>query len=829
MTFLHLQLALAGLACVAIPIAIHLLMRRRRKPVMWGAMRFLVEAFKKHRRRLLIEKWLLLATRCLLVALIGLAIGRPLIGAIIGGGTGRTVYIVIDNGLAAGAVGADGASALDRHKTTAKKVLETLQSADAEGDRAALVALGAPAEGVVLPVSADVPAVATLLQGVTPVEARSDLPGAITMIASAIETDRAGGEKGRARGGQTFVIILSDFLEGSADLTASLAKLPDGVKVLASDSARTGLGNVAVIGVEPPRSVVVTGKTDDAGAPATTTGDSIRVLLQRTGPVVSQAGTSTVVLNMAGVRDRGDAATLAEAGRTTVQWTAGQETATAAIQPTRRAGTGSGASGGEAERSVAGTLTEVIEARIQGASASENSVPGDDAWRRPVEVRDALRVGIVAPRRFGARERVDRLEPSEWLRLALRPADDQKIEVTELEPTLLDGARLAGLDAVCLPRPDLLAAEHWPRLRLFLEGGGLLLVMPPTGVQVHLWPDAMVKELDLGWRVAREAKAYGGDGKPPATIASTPQTGAGRFDLLSQVRREMDDLVRPVGIWRVLPVETDRSETRRLLVLEDGTPLLLAQTYGSTPAAPATPPLPTQPPSGESATAPASSAPRSGDRGLVVFLAVAPDLDWTDLPAKPLMVPLIQEIMWEGIGQAHGSWWSIAGSRPVTPSRSEELHPIDLRSGTPGPAREDEAPRVVAVDDTGTTSEPLRRAGLWRALDGRGGARGVVAVNPDTRGGRTQAQDAAALEQWLSRASADGKVAWIDGSEETTPAAGSNRASLTGLLARESPGSPISLPLLIAALVLALFELWLARWASHATVPASPVRKGATA
>lgn len=64
MTLLHPILFGAGLACIAIPIVIHLLMRRRRKPVMWGAMRFLMEAYRKHKNRLRLEQILLLTTRC---------------------------------------------------------------------------------------------------------------------------------------------------------------------------------------------------------------------------------------------------------------------------------------------------------------------------------------------------------------------------------------------------------------------------------------------------------------------------------------------------------------------------------------------------------------------------------------------------------------------------------------------------------------------------------------------------------------------------------------------------------------------------------------------
>src|SRR6476619_901863 len=67
----------AGLALVGFPILIHILNRRRYKTVNWAAMEFLLRALKKDRRRLKFEQWLLLATRCLLLFLAGLALARP--------------------------------------------------------------------------------------------------------------------------------------------------------------------------------------------------------------------------------------------------------------------------------------------------------------------------------------------------------------------------------------------------------------------------------------------------------------------------------------------------------------------------------------------------------------------------------------------------------------------------------------------------------------------------------------------------------------------------------------------------------------------------------
>jgi len=68
-------LAVAG-ALISAPIIIHLINRMRFKRIRWAAMEFLLKAQKRNRRRLIIEQLILLALRCLLVALVGLMVLR---------------------------------------------------------------------------------------------------------------------------------------------------------------------------------------------------------------------------------------------------------------------------------------------------------------------------------------------------------------------------------------------------------------------------------------------------------------------------------------------------------------------------------------------------------------------------------------------------------------------------------------------------------------------------------------------------------------------------------------------------------------------------------
>ena len=80
MSFLNLAL-LGGLGAVAVPIIIHLLNRRSAKLVDWGAMRFLLDSLLSRKKRIQLEEALLMAARCLLVALLALCVARPLADA----------------------------------------------------------------------------------------------------------------------------------------------------------------------------------------------------------------------------------------------------------------------------------------------------------------------------------------------------------------------------------------------------------------------------------------------------------------------------------------------------------------------------------------------------------------------------------------------------------------------------------------------------------------------------------------------------------------------------------------------------------------------------
>ena len=69
-----------GALLAAVPLLIHLLNRQRHKPMPWAAMRFVLEAHKRTRRRTQFENLLLLLLRMAAVALLAFAVARPFVG-----------------------------------------------------------------------------------------------------------------------------------------------------------------------------------------------------------------------------------------------------------------------------------------------------------------------------------------------------------------------------------------------------------------------------------------------------------------------------------------------------------------------------------------------------------------------------------------------------------------------------------------------------------------------------------------------------------------------------------------------------------------------------
>jgi hypothetical protein len=93
---------LAGTALIAVPIVLHLVMRRQARQLAFPALRFVQQRRESNRRRMQLRHWLLLALRCGLVAGIAVALARPTLkGSGLRGKEGAplAVAVVVDNSL----------------------------------------------------------------------------------------------------------------------------------------------------------------------------------------------------------------------------------------------------------------------------------------------------------------------------------------------------------------------------------------------------------------------------------------------------------------------------------------------------------------------------------------------------------------------------------------------------------------------------------------------------------------------------------------------------------------------------------------------------------
>lgn len=783
MQFLNPILLASGLACIAVPIVIHILMRRRRRPIRWGAMEFLLQAYRQQRKRLRFEQWLLLGSRCLLVALIALAVGKPVLSAALGqSGLGsQDLIIVLDNSLTSQArADAAGQAALENAKTRALALLDELDGA--RGDRAGLVLLGGPAEGVVLPASSDIADVRRRVERVVATDSRADVSGALAAIGASQNQRDAEGEDA---GSSLTIAFVGDWRTGSWDVATPIAAMPSlaNARITLSPAASAGADNIAVVGVRPLRPMLV-GGGDAPGSP-----DAglvpVQVELKRwsTAPLVTTL--------RAEIRTSTLASDPARTTTTRITWDQGQSSASTTLSLRAPAGL-AGERAGDRELLVV-------------ANIDPDAIEGDNTAAALLAQRAAVTITLIddpAARAARQGDGIDSFNAGDWMTLALDPRSSQEAlspdaaraglrvqrgdvrDLATLGAARSDSgslpAALRDSSALLIPRPDLLDASAWRGVRTFVLRGGLVMVSPPEDAQTHLWTDALSQTLGLGVELSRSVRELtpgNAGGGLAIRVGDAAASAAGGEDLLAMLRGELGELVKSVRVRRVLGATVQGDDVRALLTLEDGSPLVLATRV----------------------------VDEGTPRGWVVVWTAAPTLAWTDMPAKPLMVPLMQEVVRQGSMLASGERRDIvAGSRAgsVAGARtwSREAAWRDAVSEQPGTLRSE-------ADDNASEGPTLRNAGLWSARGDAGERLASVVVHANVEASDTSLIATTALESWLAGVGAQSvSVLDVDSPGQTQG----------GTLSSRSTTPPISLPLLIAAGVVALLEVVLARWFSHA-------------
>jgi hypothetical protein len=288
-----------GTALAAVPLLIHLLNRQRHKPQAWAAMRFVLAAHRKTRRRVELENWLLLLLRVAAVVLLALAVARPFTGSEspLAGLTEsrRDVAIVLDASASTG-YRAEVDTAFERICERARAILAELDST--RGDRAHLILGGSRAR---LSAWGEPRNAQSLLESLSePTDEHLDLASALSEVLEFAREEAAGTEESRVEVWFLTDLQRATFEDGTRDdpsedqagyleVAEELAQL--GIKVFVEDlgEADATPPNLAVAAIEPEGPIV------GPGAPV-----DLRVRVANHGVLPRQA--VRVALEVDGVR-----------------------------------------------------------------------------------------------------------------------------------------------------------------------------------------------------------------------------------------------------------------------------------------------------------------------------------------------------------------------------------------------------------------------------------------------------------------------------------------------------------------------------------------------
>lgn len=540
-------LAWWGLPLVAAPVLIHLINLLRHRRVRWAAMELLLASQKKYKTRVLLRQLLLLALRTAAVAGIVLALAQPrwrsALGSLFGGG--RLHVVLVDDSLSmddrAGAVDRAGepAVAFDRGRHVAEQVAA---DAAARGDDLAV--------GLFSQVAADDDRDAFLVprqpMGPEAIAAARDAIGRARRSWRATgpraALDRAAALAAEAGEGGCTVWLVSDFrLRDWADEEAAAA-----VRRLADAGATIRLVDCAATPAKDAFNLSITRLEAIGGVPATGVIIPLEVEVRNDGP-----GTARDV--QVELREDGS-------GRPGLQFTAIPPGETAV----RRFDARFTAAGGH-----------VVEARLP-----PDRLPADDARSCVVEVVDRVEVLLVADEASGVGPDSDAF----FVAAALAPG---AAATTGLRPRVVTPAALAATDLSTFDVIWILDVERLDAAAVAAveahaaAGGGLVFFCGPR----------------TRAEFVNRALFRGGEGSFPVPLAGAvellPSTGPGRVPdlvaephpvvaVLSGTRNPLLDAVR---VERVMAVErgfddSAARDSRRLLSLRDGRPLVIEHSFG---------------------------------------------------------------------------------------------------------------------------------------------------------------------------------------------------------------------------------------------------------
>jgi len=724
LSVLHPGLLIAGLICISIPILVHLL-RRKHRPISWGAMRFLEQAYRKRRRLITIEQLILLLTRCAIIALIAGGVGSLVLGSGLADERARTMILVIDNSIHSAGTIASGQSSIEYQRQRALELLSTLDPT--QGDRAALITVAAPAIGEAIPATSELGLIRSRLERLQATDADRDINGAFGLVSQVIDGLDEGSIAEPA-------FMLSPM--GWGKDTRHEEQTLNGVESIWIDVPRESAGgNIAITELKPLRPMVTRHRDDLDDSPvAQDEIQGIRVVLNRSDSAAAQS-TNLVVE---------DPQTETQLAIHEARWSPGQSRLTESITlDPSKLGT---ARGGSA----------ILRVSLQ--STTTNSNPRDDTRLLGMPIRQYIGVGIIDAY---SQPTSSQIRPSRWVRAVLG-ADEGLISIQQINANSAGDRIDPTLDVLFILSPAALDDRGWARIARLNALGMPIVITPDASSNGADW----AKHLETLSPGLIDGAVQSRSFDPPIGLANQLETGGPSHNqLLSGISDEYPDLGSSVTITRRLVFEPGEKTGVLMRDSQDRPLTIVALPEGTD----------------------------SDQGGSVVLFGVAFDADWTDLPARPLFVAMMHELLRSLLAQSIAPDVRIAGNKAA------------------GLGFDSLEPLLATQPDA---SNP-RIANAFVLVDEQGVSRHAVIINPDST-------NSAAIPDTLE--SPDAVIARSLPNIEMNDLSTFENLSVSGLGQTTSPGRSIALLLFGIAAGIGVIEFLLARRCSYSAIGSQTIQ-----
>lgn len=237
MTFLNAWALGIGALALAAPLAVHLLTRPKPVPFSLSTMKLLAEVIQQRRARSRIRDWLVLLLRALAVALLAMAIARPVlegartVPATAEQDAARVVLVDVSQSMAAGSGGVSGIS---QARTAALEFLDAMP-----GVQANVIFVGAQPRPVFEQLSPNLPSLRQAVQDIQARPEQADVSGAVQLAGRMLQ---------QAEGRRREMLMISDFQRANWG-ALSLASIPEDTDIRFHSVSPVESDNVAVTAV----------------------------------------------------------------------------------------------------------------------------------------------------------------------------------------------------------------------------------------------------------------------------------------------------------------------------------------------------------------------------------------------------------------------------------------------------------------------------------------------------------------------------------------------------------------------------------------------------